>query len=174
MRENPVRTVLIVGLGNQDRGDDGVGPLVIESLAGLLPKGPAVTAITADVWTLLTMWADFDTVICIDAAAPLGAPGRIHRFNLATEDLPSHWPAASTHALSLADAIRLSRVLGQAPNDVIVFAVEAVSFTIGTAVTAEVAAAVVEVVGLVVAEATGPTSSLGARQESPPSRAITI
>jgi hydrogenase maturation protease len=158
MKEKPARTVLVVGLGNPDRGDDGVGPVVIEKLAGLVPKGPAVASITVDVWTLLTMWADFDAVICIDAAAPLATPGRIHRFNLATEELPRNWPAASTHALGIADAIRLCRVLGQAPQDVVVFAVEGVCFATGAALTPEVAAAAVEVVSLVVAEVARLTS----------------
>jgi len=152
MTEAAARRVLVAGLGNPDRGDDGIGPLVIKKLAGLLPADVAVAPANADVLTLMLEWADFDAVICVDAAAPLTTAGRIHRFNLATDDLPRDRPPASSHAVSLADAIKLSRVLRQAPRDIIVFAVEGASFAAGSAMGPDVAGAAADVVGRVVAE----------------------
>ncbi len=152
MTKAPARRVLVIGLGNPDRGDDGVGPLVVEKLAGLLPTDVAVAPAGADVLTLMTEWADFDAVICIDAAAPLAAPGRIHRFDLANAELPQHTRSASSHALGLADAIGLARVLRQAPQNIIVFAIEGASFARGASMTSEVAGAAAEVTACIVAE----------------------
>lgn len=146
------RRVLVVGLGNPDRGDDGVGPLVVEKLAGLLPPDVAVAAPGADALTLMTEWANFDAVICIDAAAPLTAPGCVHRLNLAASDLPRERLATSSHAFGLADAVGLAHVLRQAPRDIIVFAIEGESFGAGAAITPQVAAAAGEVAVRVVAE----------------------
>jgi hydrogenase maturation protease len=154
MMQVPARRLIVVGLGNPDCGDDGVGPLVIEKLAGLLPADVAVARVGADVLTLMTEWADFDAVICIDAATLLTTPGRIHRVDLATNDLPRDRSAASSHAVSFADAIQLSRVLRQAPRGIILFAIEGACFAAGAPMTPEVAAAAAEVAGRVVAEVT--------------------
>ena len=152
MKEAPARRVLVVGLGNPDRGDDGVGPLVAKELPGVLPTGVAVTWPSGDVLGLIAAWSGFDAVIFIDAAAPATTPGRIHRFDLASSELPRELNYASSHALSLADAIGLARVLRQAPQDIIVYAVEGASFACGAPITLEVAAAAAEVAGRVVAE----------------------
>ena len=151
MNEAPARRVIVVGLGNPDRGDDGVGPLVVGKLAGRLPTDVAVAAPGADVLTLMMEWADFDAVICVDAAAPLTTPGRIHCFDPASTELLQYTRAASSHALGLAEAIGLSRVLSKAPRDIIIFAVEGASFAAGAPMSSEVTAAAAEVAGRVVA-----------------------
>jgi hydrogenase maturation protease len=154
------RNVLVIGLGNPERGDDGVGPLVAKKLAALLPADVAVASPSGDVLNLITTWAGFDAVICIDAAAALSAPGRIHRFDLAASELPGELASISTHASShasshsfgLAEAIGLARALQQAPRDIVIYAIEGASFAVGAPITPEVAAAAVEVTGRVAAE----------------------
>ncbi|MCA9797847.1 MAG: hydrogenase maturation protease, partial [Candidatus Eremiobacteraeota bacterium] len=69
--------VMVFGLGNPDRGDDGIGPLVADALRGKLPPGVEVHTRTGNLLTLVEDWEDADAVVCIDAAAPMGAPGRI-------------------------------------------------------------------------------------------------
>lgn len=152
MKEACPRRVLVVGLGNPDRGDDGVGPLVVEKLTGLLPADVAVAASGADVLALMAEWMKFDALIFVDAAAALTTPGRIHRFDLATADLPRDATLTSSHALGLAETIGLARVLRQAPRDIIVYAVEGACFAGGGPIAPEVAAAAAEVADHVVAE----------------------
>jgi len=152
MKEAPARKVLVVGLGNPDRGDDGVGPVVARELSGVLPTDVAITWPSGDALSLIAAWSDFDAVIFIDAAAPARTLGRIHRFDLAKTELPRGLNYASSHALSVADAIGLARVLRQAPQDIIVYAVEGASFACGAPMTPEVADAAVKVTGRVVAE----------------------
>ncbi len=152
MKLAPARKVLVVGLGNPDRGDDGVGPVVARELSGVLPTDVAITWPSGDVLSLIAAWSGFDAVIFIDAAAPARTPGCIHRFDLAKTELPRGLNYASSHALSVADAIGLARVLRQAPQDIIVYVVEGTSFACGAPMTPEVADAAVKVTGHVVAE----------------------
>jgi len=152
MKQTSPSTVLVVGLGNPDCGDDGVGPLVVRKLTGLLPPDVAVALPGGDVPTLITQWADFDSVICIDAAAFVTTPGRIHRSGGAGSDFARARPATSSHMLGLGDAIELSRMLGQAPRNIIVFAVEGACFAVGAPMAPQVAAAADEVASRVVAE----------------------
>ncbi|MEJ2432103.1 MAG: hydrogenase maturation protease [Pseudolabrys sp.] len=148
------RKIFVACLGNPDRGDDGIGALVAKALAGRLPADVALIARGGDMLALIDDWAGFDALICVDAAVPISGPGRIHRLDLATDALPAEMAVTSSHAFGLADAIRLARTLGQAPQEIIVYAVEGHSFDPGAAVTPAVADGIDEVAQRVVAEVT--------------------
>lgn len=145
--------VLVIGLGNPDRGDDGVGVRVAAALAGDLPPGVALKSRTGDMLGLLDDWAGYDRVVCIDAAAPIGAPGAIHRIDAAREPLPAAPGLASSHGIGLAEALALDRALGAAPGRLIVYAVEGLSFEVGAPLTPTVAGVVAELAARVRAEA---------------------
>ncbi|MBI4920659.1 MAG: hydrogenase maturation protease [Devosia nanyangense] len=144
--------LMIIGLGNPDRGDDGVGGLVVEALAGRLPEGVETMVRTGDMLGLVEDWAGAQAVICIDAAATVGAPGRVHRIDGHAEALLPEPGLASSHAFGLAEAIALSRALGTAPPVLFVYAIEGSGFDTGAPVSAEVAAVVDEVATRVLAE----------------------
>ena len=101
---------------------------------------------------LIDDWAGFDAVVCVDAAAPLGAPGRVHRLDLAKEKLPPELSFASSHALGLAEAVELARILGLAPETIVVYAIEGACFDGGAPLSPEVASAASEVADRVAAE----------------------
>ena len=92
------RKVLVACLGNPDRGDDGLGAAVARALAGRLPDGVGLAVRSGDMLGLIDDWAGFDAVVCVDAAAPmdasLGTPGRIHRVDLARDDLQPSAPVS--------------------------------------------------------------------------------
>jgi hydrogenase maturation protease len=146
------RKVLVVGIGNPDRGDDGIGAAVAERLAGRLPDDVTLLARRSDMLALIHDWEGFDALVCIDAAAPMGAPGRVHRFDLAHDELPRELAFASSHALGLAEAIELARTLSLAPAEIVVYAVEGVSFDGGAPLSAVVAEAAPDVAGRVIEE----------------------
>ena len=136
-----LRKLLIVGLGNPERGDDASGAVVARSLRGRLPEIVAVRERAGDMLALIDDWGDYDAVICIDAAAPAGEPGRIHRLDPAVDTLETDFAFASSHAYGLAEAVALARQLDLAPRDLIIYAVEVLSFAAGAPRTAPVAAA---------------------------------
>jgi hydrogenase maturation protease len=147
------RTVLIIGLGNPDRGDDGIGARVVGALAGRLPEGVKTVVRAGDMLALVEEWVGADAVICIDAAASMGAPGGIHRIDGHDRTLLPEPGLASSHAFGLAEAIALSQALGTAPPVLIVYAIEGRVFDIGAPLSTDVAAAVAEVAAQVLAEA---------------------
>jgi hydrogenase maturation protease len=147
-----VPRILVLGLGNSDRGDDGIGPAVAAILAETLPEGVELRTRRGDMLGLMEDWAGFDAVICIDAAAPAGAPGRVHRIELGQEDLPPDPRCCSNHGFGIADAIGLARALALAPPTIIVYAIEGRSFALGAAMTSEVANAAAEASGRITAE----------------------
>ena len=148
------RRVLVVGLGNPDRGDDGIGAIVARRLIGRLPTEVAIVVRSGNMLSLIEDWANFDALVCVDAAAPMGAPGRIHRIDLTTGELPKNTSTTSSHGLGMVDAIGLARALQLAPRDIIVYAIEGYCFNGGAPVTPQVIAAAGEVADRIFAEVT--------------------
>ena len=139
-------TALIIGFGNPDCGDDGAGPMVARLLTGRVAA--RVLERHGDALALLDEWDGAESLLLIDAAAPMGTPGRVHRFDLALAELPRALAGCSTHAFGLAETIALSRRLGTLPARSVVYAIEGTHFAAGTAVSPCVAEAAVRLAGL--------------------------
>ncbi|MGO9866291.1 MAG: hydrogenase maturation protease [Rhodomicrobium sp.] len=136
------RKVLVACLGNPDRGDDRLGPAVAHLLEGKLSANATIIVRSGDMLLLIEDFSGFDVVLCVDAAAPMGAPGRIHR--LTADELPREFLLTSTHGFGLADAIELARTLDRAPAEIAVYAIEGCCFDAGAPMTPAVAAAAEE------------------------------
>lgn len=145
--------LLILCLGNADRGDDGLGPAVAQALKGLLPAGTVLMVRAGDILSVIEDWAGFDALVCVDAAAPMGEPGRVHRLDLASDALPRELSAMSSHAFGLGEAVALARTLDLAPATIIVYAVEGQNFEGGAPMSPAVAAAIAPTAHLIAAEA---------------------
>ena len=115
---------LVLGLGNPLRGDDGIGPAVVDWLrARSLP--PDVTALddgSADLGLALTL-ADYRRVIVVDAADMKRAPGEWLRFT--PDQLRANRASTlSLHAAGLSDVLSLGAALGMSPETVIIYGVQ--------------------------------------------------
>ncbi|WP_243991209.1 hydrogenase maturation protease [Novosphingobium album (ex Hu et al. 2023)] len=146
------RRVLVLCIGNPDRGDDGAGPAVAKALAGALPPDATLMTRSGDMLAMIEDWDGFDALVCVDAAAGGSEPGRIHRIDLAEEELPRDMAFLSSHAFGLGEGIALARTLGLAPPVIIVFAIEGLCFDGGTQMSPPIAAAVAPVAGQIIAE----------------------
>jgi hydrogenase maturation protease len=146
------RKVLVVCLGNPDRGDDALGVGVASTLVGRLPADTKLLCRSGDMISLIEDWAGFDALVCVDAAAATGVPGRIHRIDLATDELPTEMSFTSSHAFGLGETVRLARTLQLAPRDIVVYAVEGGSFDVGAPMTPAVMAATAEVADCILTE----------------------
>jgi hydrogenase maturation protease len=144
--------VLVVGIGNPDRGDDGFGPAVANRIRERMPPGVCVLERTGDVLGLIEEWGRFSTVVVVDAAAPISRPGRVHRLDLTGCRLPAGFARSSTHAFGVAEAVELARGLDRLPHRLIAYLVEGEGFDIGAPLSPVVAEAIDEVVERIVVE----------------------
>jgi hydrogenase maturation protease len=138
--------VLIVGIGNQYRHDDGVGPLIARALRARHLPGVRVLEHGGEGASLMAMWQDASCVILLDAVVGGGAPGTICQLDAAVHPIPQDLLCASTHAFGVAQAIELARALGELPGNLMVYAIEGRDFTPGIGLTPEVEAAVRQVI----------------------------
>ncbi len=71
------------------------------------------------------------SLLLVDALAPAGAPGTIHRFEWPDPQIDSLRPG-STHDLRPAEALQLADALGLLPPRVVIFGLEGVHLEPGT------------------------------------------
>ena len=146
--------VLVIGVGNELRGDDAAGIAVARRLAPRArSEGIDVEEEQDDPTALIERWRGRDGVVVIDAVAGPGA-GSVKRFDATRRPLPGRWRgSSSTHAVGLEEAVELARALGSLPAEVIVYTVAGHRFEAGAELSEEVAAALPALVDRVLAEA---------------------
>jgi len=150
-------SVVVVGLGNPGRGDDGVGPAVAARVGELLGDDGGLVRVVGheDPVELLETWAGADLAVVVDAVRTGGEPGTVLVLEAGGDAEPlteEPWggPArGGTHAFGLAAAVELARVLDRLPSRVAVVGVEAAGWAAGAALSAPVAAAVPRAVATV-------------------------
>ena len=129
----------VIGLGNEWRSDDGVGPEIARRLGGTVLSGEPIGVVEA--------LEGLDEVVLVDAVSSGAPAGTVHVFDASAEPLPvSVFGAASTHTLGLAEAVELARTLGRLPRRVLVYGIEGAGFDFGEGLSPEVEAAADRVV----------------------------
>ena len=138
-----MRRVLVVGVGNAWRSDDGAGPAV----ARRLRDDPRVLVYEGEPVGLIEAWAGADEVLLVDAVCSGAPPGTVHRLDALAASLPSELARGSTHAFSVQETIELARVLGRLPRRLLVYGIEGERFGAGNELSPAVRDAVEEVSG---------------------------
>lgn len=127
---------LVIGIGNEFRGDDAAGPTVARGIR----SGETLVRAGASV-ELVELWSGWDEVIVIDAMRSGAPPGTVSRFDAACERLP-RGRFVSSHAMGFSDVVELARRLGRLPARLIVYGIEAEELTLGAGLSPAVCTAV--------------------------------
>jgi hydrogenase maturation protease len=142
--------VVVIGLGNRYRGDDGVGVAAVAELNRLALPGVRVVTDIVEPMGLLEAWSGARLAMLIDAAVGTPpTPGRVRRCGLsdvATAD------GLSSHSVDIGRTHALGEALGRVPDELVLFTIEVADTGHGTGLTPLVARAVPEVVSMAVAE----------------------
>jgi hydrogenase maturation protease len=137
---------LIIGIGNEFRGDDAAGLLVARKLVKLQPSGVEIIESNGDSAALLELWRGSDLVVVIDAVFSGESPGKIHRFEPISNPIPQRlFSKSSTHDFGLVEAVELSRTLDILPKQLIVYGIVGKTFDPGAGLGEHVASAIEEI-----------------------------
>ncbi len=148
---NPAGQVVLIGVGNPYRRDDGIGPALAAAIGGLDLPGVIVLTSDGEPSRLLDAWTGARLAVVVDAVRPGGGePGQIHRFSGCPADGDSG--PASTHGLGIGQAAALGQALDRLPDRLVVLAVEAADVGYGEQLSPPVAAALASLTSLVLAE----------------------
>jgi hydrogenase maturation protease len=146
--------VLIVGVGNQHRGDDGVGREVARQLG--LRQDATVMECDGEPARLVAALAGATRAFIVDAADFGAAAGTILRVEAGAGPVPAALGSVSTHGLGVAESLELARALGQLPPRCVIYAIQGTEFAPGSGLSAVVAAAADEVARRIRDELAGP------------------
>jgi hydrogenase maturation protease len=138
--------IVLIGIGNEYRSDDGVGLAVIRALKAQELPDTLLLECSGDGAELMEMWSTARKVILIDVVSSGTKAGTIYRFDALTQQIPARFSFQSTHVFGIAEAIQLARVLDQLPPSLIVYGIEGENFAAGVGLSSEVENAVQKVV----------------------------
>jgi hydrogenase maturation protease len=134
--------VIVIGIGNELRRDDGAGPAVIDELQGRSLEDVTLAVSDGEPSRLIDLWAGEDQAIIVDALpSSSGEPGRVRELD-SVGGVPS---STSSHALGLGIASRLGGALDRLPATMRIFIIEGGDFGFGVGLCSPVARAVMDV-----------------------------
>lgn len=149
--------IVVIGVGNRYRGDDGVGHRVIDRLSEDVaaaqaeaghPSRPPTGRLErtelhyadGEPTRLLEQWDGADLAIVVDAVLTGAEPGRVVVLEGGVDDLPAR-AATSSHASGVGEAWALGQALDSLPGRLLVVGIEAGSTHDGEGLTEPVYAA---------------------------------
>jgi hydrogenase maturation protease len=150
--------VVVIGVGNALRGDDGAGLAVAEEV-----RTRTADAVDVRVWEeepsrLIDALGEADVAVIVDAVSIGATAGSVHRFDASEEEIPARKFRSSTHALGISETLELARALGRLPERTVVFGVEGLDFSAHEGLTAAVADGVLRAATAVLEEVAQCTS----------------
>jgi len=145
--------IVVIGVGNENRRDDGAGLLFVRALRRRLGDSNGVRFYESDgdPARLLEHWTGVRLAIVVDAARSGAEPGTLTEID-AARGANGHGLRHSTHAMGVIEAVQLGTALGRMPSRLRLFAIEGEEFGFGEGVTDGVGAAVTRLVDRVAAE----------------------
>jgi len=144
--------VAVLGLGNLVHSDDGVGVHAIHRLQtdARVPAGVVLLDGGTQGISLIPHISGFPRLLVIDAVDVGEAPGTVVRFEgRALDGLPGK---ATVHQLGFADLMITMKLLGEAPDEVVVLGVQPVSTEWSAELTPGVRDAMPSLLDLVIAQ----------------------
>lgn len=154
---SPAKKILILGVGNPFRRDDGVGPAVIgllksewrlpdserfrESRVDLLDGG-------TDGLSLIDYIEGYEKVLVVDAVDMRAAPGEVRVFSPEEAKLKIKTDALSIHGFGLAEVIALMEKL-EMKTDMCIIGIQAKDVNFGEGLSPEVSSKIEEILKLI-------------------------
>jgi hydrogenase maturation protease len=133
--------IVVIGVGNQNRRDDGVGPAVVRMLRRRALPGVVLEESDGEPTRLLDLWAIASLAVVVDAVrAESPRPGRVRRRILRHPSVRGIG-TVSSHGMDLGDAVALGEALDRLPATLLLYAVEAADTSFGEGLSPKVAAA---------------------------------
>lgn len=118
-------TTRVLGVGNTLRGDDGIGPAVIEALrCRQLPGNIEAIDCGQAGLSLISLAEGADRLVVIDAVDMGQAPGAFRVFGLEDVLVSGDLPGGSFHDARLGYALRMADALGCLPRDVTIVGIQ--------------------------------------------------
>ena len=128
---DPAARVLIIGVGNEMRGDDALGILAVQELRRSVPEGVDCVERDGEGGELIETWRNYQRVILIDAFSSGAIPGMLHCCDVSITRIPPQFFRYSSHSFGVGHAVEIARRLQLLPQEFTIYGIEAKSFKAG-------------------------------------------
>ena len=149
-----MKNILIAGIGNRLRGDDGFGPRVIDILSTYsLPENVEIRDVGTAGITIATDFSDYNEILFLDAMEMEGAPGKIIMDLIKIENINeniSELAKTSLHEVGLEGLLHFSKAIGALPPKVILIGCKPKNIDISLDLSKEVEEATVNAARMVI------------------------
>ncbi len=144
--------IKIIAVGNPLRGDDGVGPAVLEQLReAQLPENVDLIDSGSDPLDVVRHIMDAERAIVIDAAGMNREPGHIELLRPEDLRIAVNGGLCSTHGYGLAEGLELARAVGFR-TDVLIIGIQPENVSPRDGLSPSVASRIPDVINLVLEE----------------------
>ena len=143
---NKTTPVLVIGIGNPFRSDDRVGLEVARRIKRLANDRLKVLEVAGNPLALLDIWKGYDEVLLVDAVSSKSKPGTFQIINVVQQTIPAGIFNASTHNMSVAEAIEMARNLDRLPEQLLIYGIEGENFQFGETLSPRMEGVIEEVV----------------------------
>jgi hydrogenase maturation protease len=137
-------SVVVIGVGNELRGDDGAGIEVARRVRELVdPRHVAVLEQHGEALGLIEQWDGYSAALIVDAIGAGAPAGSLRRVDASREPLPADLRSStSTHAVGVGETIELARAIGRLPQTLVLHGVQGEIFDTGSELSRAVRAAI--------------------------------
>lgn len=135
------QSVVVIGIGNPLRRDDGIGPVALDALRQLSLDSCDIVELDGETTRVIDEWRDRAMAIVVDAVCTGDQAGALHDLTLDDFDNIRIVPrATSSHFAGLAEALALGRALDRLPAKLRVLGIEPGDLDYGVGLSPPVAA----------------------------------
>lgn len=143
----------VISLGNELRGDDSIGPAVVNELRTMdLPEPVTLIDAGADASAVLEHLIAEEPVLLIDCAQMGKQPGEVVKFKVNDSNIKSFEKSISLHGFSFGEVFKMAEQFGPIP-DCSIIGIEPKSIEFGQKLSDEVKHSLPSIINMVIEEA---------------------
>jgi hydrogenase maturation protease len=142
-------SVLVIGVGNMQRGDDGAGLLVAQALRAENADRLIIEESSGEIADIVELLQTSEDVIVIDAMRSGKPAGTTVWIDPLRPSSAAESTISSTHGFGVAQAIELLRSMKKLPRRIRILGIEGQYYALGAPISPPVQEAVKTAVGLV-------------------------
>ena len=161
MREAVIRKLqpklLVCGIGNKLRRDDGLGPHVVELLKDqTLPAHVTVLDYGTSGFKTALAIGEYKKVIFVDAVRSGKSPGQVYKSIIKVGEFSQDFPVSSfslsLHESDLEHILLTAHSLGECPEEITLIGCEPEDLSLGIGLSVKAQHAVIEIIDLILRE----------------------
>ncbi len=130
--------ILLIGVGNDFRTDDGVGPCAVREIRRRNYAHVTVMEASGEGAALMEAWKGYDCVLIVDAICSGATRGAVHRIDVVARPFPKGLFRFSSHSFGVGEAIEMARQLKLLPRVVLLYGIEGCQFETGAGLSNDV------------------------------------